>query len=92
MNLVRLTFGDSLGGGISNYFMQPDYQKQAVESYFTQYNPGYPTYEYAGLDSVGANGGIHASGGRAYPDLSANGAHMAQFLAGEFLELGQYGT
>ena len=65
------TFGTS--GGMSNYFPMPTYQKCAVEEYFAHHDPGYPTYEYSGVDSIGANGGIYARGGRAFPDVAANG-------------------
>lgn len=30
------------GGGFSNYFAMPDYQKTAVEYYLTYYYPNYP--------------------------------------------------
>lgn len=81
----------STGGGFSNFFPTPDWQKSAVDNYFAKHDPGYPTYEYRGKSSVGANGGVHAMGGRGIPDVSANGAHMTQFYQGEFLEDGQYG-
>lgn len=84
------TFGTS--GGVSNYFPMPEYQKCAVDGYFKNYDPGYPTYEYSGVDSIGANGGIYARGGRAFPDIAANGAHMATFLDGEFYPQGETGT
>ena len=49
------------GGGFSNVFKMPDYQKSAVETYMTKYTPSYSTDLY------------NATGSRAYPDLSANG-------------------
>lgn len=54
------------------------------DEYFDKHDPGYPTYKYTSRDSVGANGGIYAHGGRAVPDVAANGAHLACFLGGEF--------
>ena len=49
------------GGGFSNVFKMPDYQKSSVENYLTKYPPPYSTDIY------------NATGSRAYPDLSANG-------------------
>lgn len=47
------------GGGFSNYFGQPSWQKTAVESY---------------LNIIGnANKGLFNTSGRAYPDLAAYG-------------------
>lgn len=83
-------FGTS--GGVSNYFSMPEYQKCAVDEYFKKHDPGYATYDYTGVDSIGTNGGIYAKGGRAFPDIAANGAHMATFLKGEFYPQGETGT
>jgi tripeptidyl-peptidase-1 len=52
------------GGGFSNYFSVPDYQKDVVQNYLTNYPPPYPKTTY---NSTGMS--------RAYPDLSANGAN-----------------
>ena len=49
------------GGGFSNVFKMPSYQKSAVETFMTKYTPPYSTDLY------------NATGSRAYPDLSANG-------------------
>lgn len=32
------------GGGFSNYFPRPDYQKDALNEYFHKHDPGYPFY------------------------------------------------
>jgi tripeptidyl-peptidase-1 len=53
------------GGGFSNYFSVPDYQKDVVASYLKNYPPNYPESTY------------NTSGSRAFPDLSANGANYA---------------
>ena len=83
------TFSSS--GGRSNYFSTPNYQKSTVNTYFKDHDTGYPTYIYNGKQSVGANGGFYASGGRAFPDVSANGAHFPMFVGGEFTP-GEGGT
>lgn len=82
----------SSGGGVSNYFAVPAYQKCATDDYFSAHAPDYHTYEYTGRESVGANGGIHARAGRGIPDLAANGAHMPQFLQGKVYPAQQAGT
>jgi len=50
------------GGGFSNYFKLPDYQKGAVGKFLGLHRP---TYSAAKWNSTGHS--------RAYPDLSANG-------------------
>lgn len=54
-------------GGFSNYFKEPSYQSSAVSNYLAKYKPGYKTYDFPGGQKVGANGGIYATGGRAFP-------------------------
>ena len=60
-----IEFGSS--GGFSNYFKEPSYQASAVSKYLAKYKPGYKTYKFPGGQNVGANGGIYATGGRAFP-------------------------
>jgi tripeptidyl-peptidase-1 len=53
------------GGGFSNHFSIPDYQKDAVQNYLKNYlTPGFPA-------------SYNSTGSRAHPDLSANGAKYA---------------
>ncbi|KAI0833697.1 subtilisin-like protein [Trametes gibbosa] len=66
------------GGGFSNVFAMPSYQKTAVHNYLTKYPPPY------------AAGMYNTSGSRAYPDISANGANYAVAVQGEFFLV--YGT
>ena len=44
------------------------------------------------MQSLGSNGGIYNKGGRAFPDVAANGAHLVNFLDGVFTPGGQAGT
>ncbi|KAM0318569.1 hypothetical protein ACHAO8_001660 [Botrytis cinerea] len=76
----------SSGGGFSNVYEIPSYQKEAVASYFKNHNPSYPYYEAtAGSNvSIGANGGVYNRAGRGIPDVSANGDNIATFLEGNF--------
>jgi len=57
------------GGGFSNVFATPDWQKSAVESYLTNYPPPYAS-------------DIFNASGRAYPDLSANGLNYSVVVDG----------
>ena len=52
------------GGGFSNVFPIPDYQKSAVANYYANYNPPYGADRYNNSRQV-----------RAFPDVSANGAN-----------------
>lgn len=77
------------GGGFSNIYPIPDYQADAVATFFKDHNPPYPFYK--GLLSeanftFGANGGIYNRIGRGMPDVAANGDNT--FVAVE----GQFGT
>ena len=85
----------SSGGGFSNVYPMPDYQKSAVQHYLEHYNPPYASYSKlspnlpnpAKVDIAalqGNTGGIYNRIGRAYPDVSANGDNIAVFDAGVF--------
>ncbi|KAF7323695.1 Subtilisin-like protein [Mycena kentingensis (nom. inval.)] len=67
------------GGGFSNYFAMPDYQRGAVTQYLSANPPPYPPYIY---NSTGTS--------RTYPDLSANGANYVVSVGGSFFLV--YGT
>jgi len=67
------------GGGFSNYFAIPDYQKDVVSSYLKHTPPGYPSSIW---NSTGNS--------RAYPDLSANGANYVIVVDGNYTLV--YGT
>lgn len=71
----RATSRFASGGGFSNYFETPDYQKAAVAGYFaTTPLPfsGYTTRDPAKNFTDVAPGVFHL-GGRGYPDVAANG-------------------
>ncbi|KAG1746468.1 peptidase S8/S53 domain-containing protein [Suillus lakei] len=61
------------GGGFSNYFAMPDYQKTAVEYYLANYYPQYPP------DIWNASGTS-----RGFPDIAANGANYVVAIDGAF--------
>ncbi|MCJ1282915.1 Tripeptidyl-peptidase sed1 [Xylographa opegraphella] len=70
------------GGGFSNIYPIPSYQKSAVATYFATSNPPYPYYSSVGNNSFGANGGIYNRLGRGYPDFSAIGDNVVIFNEG----------
>ncbi|KAJ7698737.1 peptidase S8/S53 domain-containing protein [Mycena rosella] len=61
------------GGGFSNQFAMPDYQKGVVTSYLTTNPPPYASTIYNATNAS-----------RAFPDISANGANYVVAVDGEF--------
>ncbi|KAJ7033198.1 subtilisin-like protein [Mycena alexandri] len=61
------------GGGFSNYFPIPDYQKAVVASYLKNSPPPYASTVF---NSTGLS--------RTYPDLAANGANYVIAIDGQF--------
>ncbi|CAK7198753.1 hypothetical protein SEUCBS139899_001417 [Sporothrix eucalyptigena] len=59
----------SSGGGFSNIFSTPDWQKLAVDEYLGQADLGFTGYS----GRLGAGGGFFNKSGRGYPDVSAVG-------------------
>lgn len=74
----------SSSGGFSNYFLRPWYQEFAVEKYFATADLSYPYYAELSVD-VNKTSGLYNRIGRAYPDVSANGAYFPSFLDGKFV-------
>ena len=78
----------SSGGGFSNVFPIPDYQQDAVATFFKEHNPPYPYYSALAPDTndiqqmididslVGNTGGIYNRIGRGVPDVAANGDNI----------------
>lgn len=52
-----------------------------MAKYLTDYNPPYPFYEEFEVD-LNAISGIYNRIGRAYPDVSANGANFRAYTSG----------
>ena len=68
------------GGGFSNYFAMPEYQKDAVDYYLTNYPPSYPSTIWNSTGTVGVPSCLASYANkvfqsRAFPDISANGAN-----------------
>ncbi|KAF7198229.1 Aorsin, partial [Pseudocercospora fuligena] len=85
----------SSGGGFSNIYPIPDYQKSAVATYFRDHDPGLPYYSALAQDApnptlvnisalAGNTGGIYNRLGRGVPDVAANGDNIATYTGGEF--------
>ena len=49
------------GGGFSNHFRMPEYQKAAVEGFLKNFPPPFPPTIF------------NTTGSRAFPDIAANG-------------------
>lgn len=61
------------GGGFSNVFPLPEYQKTAMETYYAQSPPGYGADRFNNSKLV-----------RGYPDVSANGINYVTAVNGRF--------
>ncbi|KAF4625803.1 hypothetical protein G7Y89_g12366 [Cudoniella acicularis] len=70
----------SSGGGFSNIYPTPDYQRDAVSQYLQNHAPDYPYYY--GSQNIGKNGGIYNRLGRGFPDVAANGDNIAVIFDG----------
>ena len=65
----------SSGGGFSNIYTTPDYQKTNVAAYFSEHDPGYKSYTTSN-NTIPETGGIYNRAGRGYPDIAANGDNV----------------
>ena len=72
------------GGGFSNRFARPGFQREAVASYLQSNPPPFKSYD-ARSEDIGANSGVFNSAGRAFPDVSALGDRILQTANGRFL-------
>jgi tripeptidyl-peptidase-1 len=70
------------GGGFSNIYPMPGYQKAAVQAYLTNSPPPYTAYQGTDNQNIGAGGGVYNSAGRGYPDVSAVGDNIVIFNMG----------
>lgn len=71
----------SSSGGFSNYFPRPTYQDGHVQTYFHRAHLTYPYYSELEVN-VNTTKGLYNRIGRAYPDVSANGAKFPAYLQG----------
>ena len=80
------------GGGFSNVFGIPGYQRDAVGAYFDQVEDslpfsGYHHYVENG-DFSSVKGGVYHHGGRAYPDVAAVGDRQVVYSNGSWWLVG----
>jgi tripeptidyl-peptidase I len=81
----------SSSGGFSNYYPQPDYQKEAVARYFATAHLKYPYYSEFQVD-VNTTAGLYNRIGRGYPDVASNGAFMTAVVNGQLDPSDWFGT
>lgn len=81
----------SSGGGFSNVYKPAAYQQLALDKYFKEHNPPYPSYDGTtdntssiGYSGPSANGGVYNKGGRGIPDVAAVGDNIAVYNGGSF--------
>ncbi|KAL7623689.1 hypothetical protein AAE478_005241 [Parahypoxylon ruwenzoriense] len=78
------------GGGFSNIYEAPEWQKDIVTKYLEAANLAFEGYEGGGGNYTNARKGIGRFNklGRAYPDVSANGDHFVISSGGDLLSVG----
>ncbi|KAH8880604.1 alkaline serine protease [Thozetella sp. PMI_491] len=80
------------GGGFSNVFGIPDYQRDAVSAYFDQVESSLPFsgYHHFVVDGnfSSVTGGVYHHGGRAYPDVAAVGDRQVVYAGGSWWLVG----
>lgn len=69
----RATTRFASGGGFSNLFDMPLWQKDAVEKYFDTVKLDFTGYTDAGVNFSTVGSGVYKIGGRGYPDVAAVG-------------------
>lgn len=70
------------GGGFSNIYPMPDYQKTAVQAYLTNDPPPYTSYSGTNNQNISIGRGVYNSAGRGYPDVSAVGDNIVIYNKG----------
>ncbi|KAI0967950.1 peptidase S8/S53 domain-containing protein [Xylaria arbuscula] len=78
------------GGGFSNIYDAPEWQKDTVATYLSRANLSFTGYEGGGANYSNAKAGIGRYNriGRAYPDVSANGDGFIMSSGGDLLRVG----
>lgn len=72
------------GGGFSNYFEAPSWQKEAISNYFDEVSLNFTGYKEAGTNFSDVGSGVYHIGGRGYPDVSAIGSDYVTFTEGDW--------
>jgi tripeptidyl-peptidase-1 len=76
-------------GGFSNIYPVPHYQRDALETFFDEHEPSYPSYKLlGGFNASKVGGGIYNRIGRGIPDVAANGVSLGIYYKGELRPFG----
>jgi len=89
VNLTGTATNFTSSGGFSNYFPRPLYQNAAAEHYLDIADLKYPYYSEFNPNITTVKG-LYNRIGRAYPDVSANGANFRAYTNGT--DYHYYGT
>jgi tripeptidyl-peptidase-1 len=80
------------GGGFSQIFGIPDYQREAVSAYFDQVEStlGFSGYHHPVVNGnySSVTGGVYYQGGRGYPDVAAVGDRQVVYTSGQWQLIG----
>ncbi|KAI5928203.1 peptidase S8/S53 domain-containing protein [Camillea tinctor] len=78
------------GGGFSNIYDTPEWQRAALDGFLARADLAFEGYEGGGGNYSNARAGIgrYNKIGRAYPDVSANGDNFVISSGGELLRIG----
>jgi tripeptidyl-peptidase-1 len=78
------------GGGFSNVFGVPSWQKAAIDAYFAQVDLPFDAYHHYVVDNnfSSVTGGRFHHGGRAYPDIAAIGDNQVVYAGGLWYRVG----
>ncbi|KAK3357858.1 peptidase S8/S53 domain-containing protein [Lasiosphaeria hispida] len=76
------------GGGFSNSFDAPPWQKRVVEEYFSSVRLNFTGYESPGENFSHVGQGVYRKGGRGYPDVAAMGRGYFSFTEGKWSRQG----
>ncbi len=78
------------GGGFSNVFGVPSWQKAAIDAYFDQVTLPFSAYHHFVVDNnfSSVEGGLFHHGGRAYPDIAAVGDRQVIYAGGLWSRIG----
>lgn len=76
------------GGGFSNYFDAPEWQTDAISTYFDEVTLDFTGYEDAGTNFSDVGSGVYKIGGRGYPDVSAIGDYYVIHAEGQWGRVG----
>lgn len=76
------------GGGFSNYFETPEWQKDAVKTYLDNADLAFTGYETPGDNFTEVGDGVYKLGGRGYPDVAAIGDNYLLYTEGGWYRVG----